>query len=41
MLALAGQPSLHGYDAHMVLWTKGHLGEIAGRGTVRPLFLFF
>ena len=25
MLALAGQPSLHGYDACMVYWTKGAL----------------
>ena len=23
MLASAGQPSLHGYDACMVYWTKG------------------
>ena len=25
MLALAGQPSLHGYDACMVYWAKGAL----------------
>ena len=25
MLASAGQPSLHGYDACMVFWTKGAL----------------
>ena len=25
MLALVGQPSLHGYDACMVYWTKGAL----------------
>ena len=25
MLASAGQPSLHGYDACVVLWTKGAL----------------
>ena len=25
MLASAGQPSLHGYDACMVYWTKGAL----------------
>ena len=45
MLALAGQPSLHGYCACMVCWVKGHLGEIAGKIHVRPLFspvvLFF
>ena len=41
MLALAGQPSLHGL---MYLWfigLKGHLGEIAGKNKIRPLFLFF
>ena len=31
MLASAGQPSLHGYYACMVIRTKGgHSGEIAG-----------
>ena len=28
MLALAGRPSLHGYDACMVYWTKGALRRI-------------
>ena len=49
MLALAGQPSLHGHDAWMVYWTKGegggegggHFGEIAGKNKIRPLFLLF
>ena len=43
MQALAGQPSLHGSNAYMVLWAQvtGHLAEIAGRKTVRPLFLLF
>ena len=39
MLALAGQPSLHGYYACMVYWNKGHSGEIAGINNMRPLFL--
>ena len=30
MLASAGQPSLHGYDACMVYWTKGALRRNAG-----------
>ena len=41
MLALAGQPSLHGYYACMVYWNKGHLGELAGKNKIRPLFLLF
>ena len=42
MLALVGQPSLHGYYACMVFFgIKGHSGEIAGRKNVRPLFLLF
>ena len=42
MLALAGQPSLHGSNAYLVFYgLKGHLGEIAGRKMVRPLFLLF
>ena len=32
MLASAGQPSLHGYNACMVYWTKEHFEEIAGKG---------
>ena len=39
MLALVGQPSLHGYYACMVYWNKGHSGEIAGKNNIRPLFL--
>ena len=39
MLASAGQPSLHGYYACMVYWTKGHIRELAGKSMVRPLFL--
>ena len=30
MLALPGQPSLHGYYACMVYWNRGHFGELAG-----------
>ena len=41
MLALVGQPSLHGYYACMVYWNQGHLGEIAGKNKIRPLFLLF
>ena len=33
MLALAGQPSLHGYDACRFIGQKGHFGEIAGKST--------
>ena len=41
MLALVGQPSLHGYYACMVYWNQGgHSGEIAGKNNIRPLFLF-
>ena len=40
MLALAGQPSLHGYDACMGFFgRRGHFGGIAGKYNVRPLFL--
>ena len=39
MLALAGQPSLHGYDACMVFWTKGALRKIAVKNNMGPLFL--
>ena len=40
MLALAGQPSLHGDYACVVYWNKGALRrEIAGRNNIRPLFL--
>ena len=38
MLALVGQPSLHGYYACMVCCKMGHFGEIAGKSMVRPLF---
>ena len=38
MLALAGQPSLHGYCACMVYWNEGKSGEIAGKNNIRPLF---
>ena len=42
MLALVGQPSLHGYHACMVFWAKGcNSGEIACKIYVRPLFLVF
>ena len=42
MLALAGQPSLQGYDACMIFWAKGgHSGEIAGKFFVRLLFSRF
>ena len=41
VLAFEGQPSLHGYDACMVYWTKGHIGEFAGKNLVRPLFFSF
>ena len=30
MLAFAGQPSLHGYYACMVYWSKEYFGEIEG-----------
>ena len=39
MLALAGQPRLHGYDACMVYWARGALWRLAGRNKVRPLLL--
>ena len=39
MLALAGQPSLHGYIACVFFGLRGHFGEIAGKYKVRPLFL--
>ena len=39
MLAIVGQPSLHGNYACMVYWLKVHSGEIAGINNVRPLFL--
>ena len=39
MPALAGQPSLHGYDACWFIGIKGHSGEIAGQNKARPLFL--
>ena len=38
--SLGGQPSLHGFDACMVYWTKGALRRNC-RSTVRPLFLLF
>ena len=31
MLALVGQPSLHGYDACMVYWSKGALRRNCGQ----------
>ena len=37
--ASVGPPSLHGYDACMVLWIQGDPGEVAGKSYVRPLFL--
>ena len=40
MLALAGQPSLHGNDACMVFGLREH-SEIAGKYNVRPLFSLF
>ena len=39
MLALAGLPSLHGYDVCTVLWTKGASWEKCRQKYVRPLFL--
>ena len=38
LLALAGQPSLHGYDAFMVYWVQGALRR---HRRLRPLFLLF
>ena len=39
MLAIVGQPSLHGSYACMVYWAQGGtLGEFAGINNVRPLF---
>ena len=40
MLALVGQPSLHGYDAYMVFWDNGALRRNCRlQKNVRPLFL--
>ena len=41
MLALVGQPSLHGYYACMVFWDKGALWRNCRQKNVRPLFLLF
>ena len=44
MLALAGQPSLHGYDACMVFWTKGALRrncrQIQSKTSFSPYWFF-
>ena len=44
MLALAGQPSLHGYDACMVFWTKGALRrncrQIQSKTSFSPFWVF-
>ena len=39
MLASAGQPSPHGYDAFMVYWVQRALRRICRQKIVRPLFL--
>ena len=42
MLASAGQPSLHGFLCmYGFIGIRGHLGEIAGKNKIRPLFLPF
>ena len=45
MLASAGQPSLHGYDACMVYWTKGALWrncrQKQRKTSFSPFFLVF
>ena len=44
MLAIAGQPSLHGYDACMVYWTKGALRrnrrQKYGKTSFSPFWFF-
>ena len=44
MLASAGQPSLHGYDACMVYWVKGALRRICRQEyrttSFSPIFVF-
>ena len=44
MLALVGQPSLHGYDACMVYWTKGARRRICrqkcGETSFSPFWVF-
>ena len=44
MLASAGQPSLHGYDACMVYWTEGTLRRIYmheyGETSFSPFWVF-
>ena len=41
MLPLAGQPSLHGYDACMVYWTKGALRRICRQKQCETIFFSF
>ena len=41
MLALAGQPSLHGYDACMAFWTKGALRRNCGQNLCKTSFFSF
>ena len=41
MLALVGRPSLHGYDACMVIGLRGHFGDFADKNNVRPSFSSF
>ena len=44
VLALAGQPSLHGYDACMIYWAKGALrrncGQKYGKTSFSPFLVF-
>ena len=41
MPASAGQPSLHGYDAYLVYWTKGAHRRICRQKYGETSFLFF
>ena len=40
MLALAGQPSLLGYDAFMVYWVQGAGKSMYGKTSVSPFGFF-
>ena len=41
MLASAGQPSLHGYDACMIYWVKGALRRSCGQKYCKTSFFSF
>ena len=41
MLASAGQPSLHGYDACMVYWSKGALRRCCRQRQNKTFFLLY